>query len=252
LSINLGDFISHSKREGTYGNVAIPPAQYATDQPTIDILASINKRATRIWARADWKWSQELLAFNITPAVRQYSVLAVSGNPIDRIKSLIPYDKTGTYLRGAPIRERTIESFYSKLPEQRDGTPCTANVITDYCNIGQDAAGNWNVIVYPLPNIASKMGGYAKAVLYTYLMADVVANIPIKYFPNGVVLDSLYEGVMSDIAKIRGQDVEAIRLDQSFEAKVKRLVGEQIGVATDNSPITTALPATVNRMRGRR
>lgn len=256
MAIKLNDFLLHLLREGQYGNIAT--LGVAGDQPSIDVLSSFNKRVTRVWARADWKWYRELLSFNLVANQRQYAVLAASANKIDRIQELIPYDTTGTFLQGVPLQERDTWNFY-----QRTSAPSVVGFAaggeavynqgppTDYYNMGLDASGDWNIIVDPVPIVAGKMGGFAKAVLTTYTLADVLANIPIAYFPNGVLLDCIFDGCLSDVMRLRGLDVEAVRLDQTFEAKLKMLVGEQIGVATDNTPITTPLPSTVSRIRSR-
>ena len=254
MAINLGDFVSRLKREGQWGQIG-----NNGDQNTLDILASINARLVPIWSAADWKWNREIISFGLLPNVRQYAVLAASGNKIDRIESLIPYDSaTQTFLQGPPLTERTERHFYARTSAPQNlGTTAGGAVLwnagfpTDYCITQQDANGNWNIIVDPVPTAASKMGGWAKGVLTTYQLADIIANNPILYFPNGVVMDALFDGCMSDIYKLRGLNVDATTNDLSFKAKIKVLAGQQTGVATDDTPIETALPDTVLSMRRR-
>lgn len=254
MAIALGDFVNHIFRESQYGQTGI-----YTDQTVTDVVASINKRGARIWGRADWKWKRELLEIDLVADTRQYVVAAASGNDIDRILSIIPYDPTMTFLQGEPLTERTTRAFYARVTQppwrNADGGGSSASnrgYPTDYYNLGTDSNGDWNIIVDPVPSAVGKLGGYAKAVLTTYTVANVVSNIAIAYFPNDVVLDCLFEGVMSDVERVKGDKVEAVRLDQSFQAKLKQLVSEQIGVATDETPIVTAMPPTVNKMRARR
>ena len=256
--MNLKDFMSYLERKYQYG--VLGNLGNANDQPTLDILNFINQRGTDIWAEADWKWSRELLSIVLVPNQRQYVVSVVSGNPIDRIQDLIPYDPTGAFLQGEPLQERTIRDFYKRnddgvwlansVPSSAPGPvgfPC------EYENLGLDANGNWNVIFSPLPNTAGKIGGYAKPVLYAYTIADVAANVAFKFFPNNVQIGALSDGVGSDIRQVQNNFVEAARLDGLFKSKLAKLVKTQTGVATDNSPITTRLPSIVRRMyRGRR
>ncbi len=231
MAIALNDFVTILKREGRYGTPSI-----TNDQITADILASINMRGARIWAAADWKWYRELLTFTMVSGTKQYAVLVVSGNPIDRIQTLIPYDATGAFLSGVPLTERTIQDFYTFCP-LTPGTP------TDYYNLGIDANGAWNVILSPVPNITTKIGGYAKTVLATYTNADVVANVAIKYFPNAVVLDALFAGCMIDINLIQGMTPDvALAKEQAWEKKIQALIKEQLGVATDNTPPRSPRP----------
>lgn len=252
--IKLKDFCQHIMREAAYGQLAA--LGNAGDLPTSDILASINKRATRIWARSNWKWSNELLKFALVPNQRQYAVTAASGNPIDRILDLIPYDQTGTFLSGLPLSGRETRDFYvrTSVPQINPGgtTQFNTGFPTDYYIVEMDANGNWQIIVDPVPTTAAWMGGYAKAILYTYLLADVQANNQIQYFPNGIVLEVLYDGVMSDVRSVQNNIPEAARLDALFEAKLKMLVGEQMNNVGDNTPHTTRLPSTVQRLRRRR
>lgn len=245
MAVNLTDFINILKKEGRYGTYGLN-----TDQATTDILASINVRGARIWGAADWKWQRELLAFAVAPGTTQYNVTAKSGNAIDRILNVIPNDPTvNPAVSGAPLEEMEIGDFFLKCPQ--------ANVLPDlpskYINIGQNAAGQWQIILWPSPASAFTMSGFAKAVLYTYLQSDVVANTPIKYFPNGVVLDALMAGCLIDIGRIMGMSAEtALAAEQAWELKIKHLEGEQIGVATDNTPKTAPMPdRIVQRMLNR-
>jgi hypothetical protein len=245
VTIALNDFISILKRVGHYGSPAV-----ITDQATTDILNAVNVRGARIWGAADWKWQREVLAFGVTPGTTQYGVTAKSGNPIDRILDIIPVDKTvSPSISAAPLEQMEIGDFYLKCSQ--------VNVIPDipqkYINIGQDANGIWQIIIWPSPSSAFTMSGYAKAVLYTYLQSDVVANTAIKYFPNGVILDALMAGCLIDIGRIQGMSPEtALGAESAWESKIKHLIGEQIGVASDNSPKTAPMPdRIVRRMMNR-
>lgn len=240
MAINLNDFIGILKREGRYGL----PATLG-DQATTDILNSVNVRLARIWGAADWKWQREVLAFQVGPGVIQYGVLAKSGNPIDRILDLIPNDPAvAPPVSGRPLEEMEIGDFYEKCSQ--------VNVLPDlpskYINIGQNSSGIWQIILWPSPSSSFTMAGYAKAILYTYLAADVVANTPIGYFPNGVVLDALMAGCLIDIGRIQGMTPEtALAAEAAWEMKIKHLIGDQIGVATDNTPKTAPMPDRIVR-----
>lgn len=251
MSIKLGDFVAHLKRTSRYGVVAT-----TNDTPTSDILTSINKRLAAIWGRHDYKWGRELLAFDLVAGQRQYDVTAASGNPIDRIQDLIPYDSTGTFLNGEPLTQRTTRDFF-KRHGAAWGSDANLGLepgqAAEYYQVELTAANVRTVVIWPTPSAAGKMGGYAKGILTTYTLADVVANATIAYFPNDVVLDALFSGCMIDIALIQGMSVEnSFALERGFEHKISRLVEDQAGVAQDNTPITTRMPATVRRLRSRR
>ncbi len=251
MSIKLGDFVVHLKREGKFGQIAI-----TNDQPTADILTSINKRLAPIWARHEWTWGRELLAFDLAANVRQYAVTSVSGNKIGRIQDLIPYDSTGTFLNGQPLKQRTTRKFF-----ELHGTPRGLAASPDYSieggpaeyyQVDVDATNVRNVVIWPTPQRVSKMGGFAKGLLTSYTIADIVANNPILYFPNDLVLDSLFAGCMIDIALIQGMTVEnSFALEGAWKRKISDLVSDAAGDATDNTPITTSLPVSVGRMRSR-
>lgn len=247
MAIKLGDFIGIVKRESRYGTLG-----NNGDQATLDILNAVNVRATRIWGAAEWKWRREALAIPMVVGTNEYTVETVSGGLIDRILNIIPLDLTvSPPIQGQPLKERTEREFYLKCdmrPQSNSGAP------TDYYNKGMNAAGKWTIVVWPAPTSVFTMSGSAKMVLTDYVLADVVANNPITYFPNGVVLDALLAGVMINVARIQGMtELEAVGAEEAWERKIKRLIGEQIGVATDNTPLTSPLPDyIVSRRRGRR
>ena len=252
MAIKLGDFVSHLKRTGQYGQVAV-----TSDTPTTDILASINKRLVAIWGRAAWKWSVEPLRFALAPQTREYTVTAISGNAFDKIINLIPYDSTDTFLQGEPLSNRTERDFYAHCAaprtwEQAGGVSPGYNVgfPTDYYIKSQDSSGRWVIVVDPVPSAVAYIGGTAKKILTTYAVSDITANTDILYFPNAVVWDALFAGCMIDIGLIKGMPIEnSFALEKGFEAKISRLVEDQIGVTSDNTPPTTRLPPTVNRLR---
>lgn len=255
MAIQLKDLMTILERESRYGTPA--NLGLANDQATTDILNSINMRGARIWAFADWKWNMEKLSIPIAPNVNSYLVAAASGNAIDRIHSIIPNDTTVTPpALGKPLDELEIEDFYEKTQQQPPTAPNTAVTPSWYCNLGMDALFRWQILIAPTPSQAFTMIGYAKAVLYTYLLADVVANTAFKYFPNSVVLDALFAGCMIDIGMIQGMTaVERLEAENAWLAKLKNLKAEQAGVARDNSPIQTPPPPwweKRNAMRSKR
>lgn len=240
MAINLGDFVSLLKRESRYGSPAV-----TNDTPTSDILAAINMRLARIWAAKDWKWQREKLSFAVVPGTSEYTVAALSGNAIDRILNIIPNDTSASPpVSGKPLNQREIGDFYTRF--QSADTP--AGLPTDYVNIGMNSAGAWRIIIAPSPSSAFTMKGFAKAVLTTYVLADITSNNPILYFPNGVVLDSLFSGVMTDIGMIQGVAPEvSLAKEGSFEKKIHNLAVEQMGVGLDNTPPTSPPPDRVSR-----
>ncbi len=251
MAIALGTFVQHLKRESRYGQIAV-----TSDQATADILSSINKRLALIWARAEWTWGREILSFAISNGVRQYTVAAASGNAIGRIQDLIPYDSTGTFLNGRPLIQRTTRGFFERHGAEwgsvAPSTPAEYGAPAEFYSLGLDSSNRQRVVIWPTPGSASTMGGFAKALLTTYVNADVVNNTAIAYFPHDVVLDALFSGVMIDMALIQGMPVaESFAMERAFENKIARLVADQIGFATDNSPIQTRLPATVSRIKSR-
>ena len=249
MAINLNDFITILKRNGRYGTPAV-----LGDQNTADILASINMRGATIWGFSDWKWKLEPLSIPVNPNTNAYNVSAASGNPIDRIHSIIPHDPSVTPpVLGAPLQEMEIEDFYRETQRQFPSPP---DQPCKYCNLGMNAAGQWQILIWPVPGSAFTMTGYAKAVLYTYVQADVLANNPIQYFPNGVVLDALYSGCMIDIDSIQGLPaLSRASAEEAWLRKLKTLAADQASVARDNSPITTPPPpwwSARNRMRSKK
>jgi hypothetical protein len=252
MTIKLGDFVAHLKREGRYGQVA-----NTNDPPTNDILTSINKRLVPIWARHEWEWGREPLSFNIVAGVRQYDVASASGNAIGRIQDLIPFDSSGTFLNGKPLKQRTTRKFF-ELHGADWGAQAQYDIgdyagPKEYYQVGVDATNKRSIVLWPTPSAASKMGGYAKGLLASYTLADLVANNPILYFPNDLVLDALFSGCMIDIAMLQGMTVEnAFSLEGAWKNKIRDLVSDAAGDSKDNTPITTALPATVGRLRSRR
>lgn len=252
-TIGVKDLLSRLMRQGQFGNIAT--LGNPGDQPTLDLIASLNSRLAPIWGEADWKWARESIRFALAPNVRQYTVATVSGNKIDRIQLLVPYDVTGAFLQGDPLNGRTELDFYTyctmpKWDANSGGGSSNWNTGApeDYYIVNLDANGNWTIIIDPVPVIASFMGGFAKALLPTYAIADVVANTVISYFPNGVVNDALFQGMMIDVGLLKGMTIEnAAGLENAFQAKIRRMVKQQIGVTTDNSPRTTRLPKVVSR-----
>lgn len=232
------------KRQGRYGT-----PDDLTDQATVDILAAVNVRGARIWGARDWKWQREALSFAMVAGTKAYTVAAASANPIDRILHLIPDGSTMSPPQDAdPLDQMEIGAFY-----RQSSVIATPGVPKKYCNIGMDANGSWQIIVSPTPSSAFTMKGYAKAVLVTYTQADVVANSAIKYFPNGVVLDSLLAGCLISVGRIQGMTPEtALAAEQAWESKIKSLGAEQIGADKDNTPITSPLPDYITRRIGSR
>ena len=247
--INLNDFLNILKDEGQYGTRNV-----ITDTPTAQLLNSANKRGARIWGFADWKWIMEPLSIPVTPNTNSYLVIATSGNPIDRIHTLIPHDPTTSPpTLGKPLDEMEIEDFYEQTQRQFPNIP---DIPTKYCNLGMNAAFQWQIMIAPTPSIAFTMTGYAKAVLYTYLQSDVVANTPFAYFPNGVVLDALFDGCMIDVMALKGASVaDRLQAEAAWVSKLTKLKTEQIGVARDNSSVATPPPpwwAARNRARSKK
>lgn len=253
--LGVGDLANQIKREGRFGQIGI-----TNDQATADILAAINIRNSVIWNSADWKWTEEAIIINLVPNVRQYAVVASSGNPIERILEIIPYDSTGTFLQGDCWIEKSRLTFFNKYQNiipSTAGNPVTFPIDpedeTYYTNIGQDANGNWNIIVSPIPSIAAKVGGFAKAVFAPYVLNDIVVNGPIKYFPYNVSLDCTLSGCLIDVDRIQGIDGQIILASEgAWDRKIKSLVARNIGVARDNTPPKSELPTIVNKLRRQR
>lgn len=241
----VNDFINLVKRERRYGASAtvvngVVTAGTIADQPTFDILTEVNVRRKRVWAKWDWKWTMEPLAIPVVPNMNAYNVVAKSGNPIDRIRSLIAYDPTvAPPVLGRPLQEMEVEDFYASTQRLYPNVPDTPS---RYCNLGQNAAGQWQVLIWPTPAVAFTLGGYAKGVLKTFTLADLTAGTAFDYFPDGVVESVLLDGVTAGIMAVMGNDAGAAQKELMFEAGCKQLVGEQAGVAHDNSPITTPPP----------
>lgn len=258
--MNLVDFIDWVKRESHYGGSPILTGAAAVDLPTIDILRSLNARRKRIWRKSDWDWQYTQLSFACNTTTHTYAVTPlVAGTGIDRIRNLIPYDSTATpAVYGKPLTQRTERQFFDEImnyPSTYSGVP------EKYLSLGRSAAtGLWQVRIWPTPSSAFTMGGSAKGVLNTFLIGDVtgvapfsagnlssVINPPMDHFPDGVIEDILFEGVMSDVDYIQGDKAAARDKDMAFEAKIKLLAAEQANAAKDNTPITRPLPKLVRR-----
>lgn len=257
MGIGIGDLAKRIVREGQYGSLA--SLGQLTDQPSIDIINSINSRMAPIWGRGDWKWTNEAISIVLVPLQRTYNVGTVSGNLIDRIKDIIPYDPTNTFLQGAPLKEHTARDFYQYVAQPRwDGNsvggPASYNqgYPSDYYIVGL-VNGVWSIQVDPVPITAGKLGGFAKSLRTIYTTADIIANTAIAYFPNDVVIDPLFYGCMIDIGLIRQilTATTSIPAEQTFKRKIDQLWSDQSEVATDNTPPTTRLPNTVVRLRRR-
>ena len=266
--MNVVDFITWVKRESRYGgSPVILGAAAANDQPTIDILTALNARRKRIWRKpGGWPWFIEQIAFKVTPGTVVYAVTAKSGNRIDRIQSLIPQDPTVTPpVAGNPLQQLTERQFAEK---KRDYIATGPSGYVDtpryYKNLGL-VNGQWNVEIWPPPASSFTMGGSAKGVLNTFLIGDVTGvapfspgnltgagNPPLDYFPDGVVEDVLFEGVMGDVNLIQGDKAAYAAAEASFEAKIKLLAAEEADAAKDDTPITRPLPKLVRRRMGRR
>lgn len=271
--MNLNDFIIWVKQEGRYGNA--PVQNTAQDLPTLNILTSLNARRKRIWRKSDWPWSYAQLSFLISPGTVIYNVAAVGGVSIDRIHNLIPNDPTANPpVSGKALEQRTERQFFNEMqgyyqppqPAGNPGAPVYTAIPTKYLNLGKTPAGIWQVRIFPSPSSSFLMGGSAKGVLNTFLIGDVTgvaplsagnitgaANPPLDYFPDGVIEDILFEGVMGDVAACQGNAAEAVRRDGVFENKLRLLAAEEADAAKDNTPQQRKLPASVaRRMRSRR
>lgn len=273
--MGITDFINWIKRESRYGGPNLLSGTALTgDQATLDILTSLNARRKRIWRKpGGWPWSVTQLSFQVVPGQVVYPVTpAVVGQGIDRIQNLIPLPTTANPpVLGIPLRERTTRQFaietqdyYLVPPSGGPGVPSYTAPPRIYKNLGM-VAGLWNIQIWPSPSSPFTMGGDAKGILNTFLIGDVsgiapfsaantggIANCPFDYFPDGVIEDILFEGVMGDVASIQGNAAEAVRRDGNFESKVKLLAAEESDAARDNTPITRPLPGIVRRRMNRR
>lgn len=245
--MGINDFANIIKRQGRYGLPAT-----LTDTATTDILSSINVRRKQIWSYWNWSWVLEQLAIPIIVNQTQYTVVAKSGNPIDRITDLIPQDASVVpAVWGPPLDELERQDFFTWFAAQPQNTP---DIPAKYVNIGMDANQRWQIILAPAPAQAFTMSGYAKKKLATYTIADINANTPMDYFPDGVVEFVLIDGCLSDIFHIQGQDVESARLDTQFNAKLLGMKVGQDNASRDDSGIVQTPPPPMRwkaRMRNK-
>ena len=258
--IGVGDLYRIASRTGQYGTPASSPG-WASSTPAQDILDAINVRLIRVWAAANWRWRHEDLAIPLIANQDVYEVASSSGNPIDRIISLYPVDKTKTPTRrGRPMVEMTERDFLSKDYPRSDfcsGAP------SKYWNYGMNSNNVWRIQLAPIPraSVPYIIGGSAKMVLnptpaalsagaILFALADITANTSIPYFPNGVVVDCVLTGVLSDIAGCKGDTAGQSAKDAMFERKIVTLMGEQLGVATDDTPVTSEPPDMVKHRGG--
>ena len=275
--MGIVDFVTWVKRESRYGGspVVVGPAA-AADQPTIDILRATNARRKRIWRKpGGWPWSVTQISFPVVPGQVVYSVLpAVAGQGIDRIQNLIPIPTSSNPpVLGKPLTLCTARKFAEKtsnyyiVPPGAAGPGIPAYLAPPrfYKNLGQNAAGIWQVQIWPAPSSPFTMGGDAKGILNTFLIGDVtgvapfspgniagVINPPLDYFPDGVIEDILFQGVMADVERIQGDATDSKSDDAIFEGTIKLLAAAEADAATDNTPITRAMPAAIARRMNRR
>ena len=261
--MNLVDFVTWVKRESRYGgSPVITGAAAANDQPTLDILTSLNARRNRIWRKpANWPWFVEQIQFACVPGTVKYAVTTVSGNKIDRIQNLYQLDTTVTpNVYGFPFKQRTVRQFAQDMALNRLPKECAGI----YKNLGQ-VGGVWQIEIGLGPSSAFTMAGDAKGLLNTFLIGDVTGVAPfsagnvaqainpnLDYFPTGVIEDILFEGVMGDIKKIQGNEAAGASADLAFEGKIKLLAAEETDAAKDNTPLTRPLPRLIQRRMARR
>lgn len=228
--MNVNDFVNMVKRAARYGSTGTTGDQAATD-----ILNSLNMRRKRIWAKWNWGWALTPITLTLTEGTKAYTL----ETKVDRITDLYTIDTSVSPSEtGEPLKQCTRQEFYRWIANdtQVNGVP------EKYINIGLDASGYWNIVIAPPPLANLSLGGYGKKILTTYTAADLVANTAFDYFPDGIIEDVLWDGVLSDASRIQGETAEAARLDISFEEKLKLLVQEQAGAATDDTAVAAPVP----------
>ena len=253
--MKLGDLVNQVKRECRYGTSGLN-----TDQQTVDILARAVTSLKEIWSAWDWPWALEKISFAVNPNATQYLVASASGNLVDRITDLIPQDPTTAPATwGAPLQEMERQEFYAWFAQQ---VPASANnsapgVPTKYVNLGLDPAGSglWQIEIAPLPATGFLMKGFAKKLLVTPLIQDVIANNAIPYFPDGVIDYCLLDGIKAGVYEIQGSAAQAQAFDASFQRKIQKKIAEQSNAGRDDSGITVPPPDSWRwrqRMRAQR
>lgn len=232
--MNIGDLCNIVKREGRYGSTAV-----TNDQATLDILNSINVRRKRIWQKWDWYWVLDAIQFNVASGTTQYAVQTVSGNAIGKIYILTLADNSVSPANVSLLKQITLEKYYeweinedSKLPGLPDR----------YVNIGLGANGLFNVIISPSPSAAYTIQGYGKKILTTNVLADIIANTALDFFPDAICENVLLDGVLADIAMIQGDMPSYAGLNSAFEAKLKALVQEEAEALQDHGEWTDGPP----------
>lgn len=229
--MHVCDFMDMVKRESRYGSPSV-----LTDQATLDILASIILRRARVWAKWSWPWSKEPLSFTVGSSTDEYAATATSGNKYARILVLVPKSGTTIY---KPLIQMEEREFYDWFASQQPAVP---DAPTRYINTGLNASGIWTVKIWPKPESAFTIFGSGKKNLAALTIADVTGNTEFDYFPDGIIEDVLFDGVLGDAHKLQGNDAEGARLDMAFEYKLKQKVQEQVDAARDDTPITSPVP----------
>ena len=256
--MNVGDFLVTAKGLSRYGDPTI-----TSDTQETQLLASLNRKAGRVWAKWDWPWSLEELSFAIAASTARFDVVAKSGNKISRITEIYPHDYTvNPPVWGEPLKQCSRYDFYKRYASSPPPYPpgygapgyVSPGLPRYYVNLGFDPAnaGVWRIEVAPLPNQAFTMSGWAKALRVPFTLADAVANNPITYFPADILDDVLMNGVLSDAFHYAGNDAEADRYSAMFEAGLKEKVDEQENAAQDQGPITTPPNAELSRRQAMR
>ena len=228
--MKVNDFCNMVKRASRYGSTGT-----TADQPATDILNSINLRRKRIWAKWNWPWALTALSETLVAGTTEYTLTT----KVDRITDLYIVDNSVSpnEIEG-PLKQCTRQDFLRWV-----ATGTQTNGIPDkYINLGLASTGYWQVKINPPPQASLLLKGWGKKILATYTSADLVANTDFDYFPDGIIEDVLWDGVLSDACRIQGETDEAARLDMSFEHKLKLLVQEQAGAATDDTAIASPVP----------
>lgn len=208
MSYPLSKLVSVCKRRGQYGDI-----NNTSDQVTQDILDSYFERASRLWRAWDWDFSLQEISETLVAGTADYTLSVTNIGKI----ILLFIDGQDDHLR--PL---TLKRYHQWARRKGEGN----GEVTHYVKLGRSSAGAFKLKLYKTPADAGTLEGYGKKKLSRYVLADIAANTGIEYFPDDYI-DVIITGILSDIAEIKGNKVEAQAKEALFVSKMAELIPDE-------------------------
>jgi hypothetical protein len=220
MSVNLSDFIKNVKRACNYGD-----EDTTSDQPTQDILQSINRRRNYISVRAVWEFLREPFDVPITTSVQDITL----DSSIGRLLAI--GNNEGDYLRKVSIKE--MLRWHTPEAGESDTT-----VVGYWSPLGRNSStGAKKIRVLGTPNAAGTFKGYGLKVMTRLTTSDISAG---NLFPWPDTLEELlHEFVCSDIERIQGKPEWRVDL-QIAKKELEEAIRAEVSDPADD--VTSPLP----------